>query len=72
MVRANISTGWNPFSNPTAICWPSAIMSLNDKDGNYITIPSGYKYAINVTYTVTAATLSPSIAIAYNNNDRGG
>lgn len=69
MIRANISTGWNPFGNVSAVCWPSAIMSLNNKDGEFIRIPSGYKYAINVTYTVTAATANPSIAISYNNAD---
>lgn len=52
-------------------------ISLKNKDGDYITIASGYRYVINVKYTVTYfdkdsngdPTSAPQVSIIYNNAD---
>ena len=68
-IRANVATGDSSPFGKDGVLWLKAYMSLNTADGEFIRISEGYKYVINVTYTVTTVNANPSIAIIYNNGD---
>ena len=73
VIRVSANPGWFPNDGKTVsdVTWPDAVLSLKDSEGEYLKISAGYRYIINVVYSVTKPNQTPQVAIVYNDQNNG-
>lgn len=71
VVAAYFYQSWYPEAgkDSNGIIWPTDILAIKNSNNDFVTIEDGYKYSINVKYTVTSVEMAPQISIVHNNDD---